>query len=301
MEVTPVDVARVPTENLRVPVADFAAVWAAAEAQADQPTASAWYVAGVVDTFRWLARATIRPDAGPWFSAPAPVSGRRDRALPEAIEAEWLIAQTLTSALSDEAALDHPSRIEGVAAAFAWAWCGTGTVPVFRTGYTRQRRRQLVSPLRMIERTDRRRRSGSEVNPTGQVGLRSVERRSGSLGNLSAVGQVRRANVSSSLLAQRRLPMKFEPFLGSDVRLDGRLKPSPVQFVGGTLARDPRGRSVRKPECPGVICLAERRGPQVQSLGESGRVARLVAQAMHVRTRCPAVRFGLKQHGRRAV
>ena len=69
VRVTEADVARVPVGNLRVPRAEFGAVWSAAE-QRDREQGERgvtdWYPAGVAVTCRWLAGATVvrRPGAG---------------------------------------------------------------------------------------------------------------------------------------------------------------------------------------------------------------------------------------------
>ena len=57
MDVRDSDVAAIPAENIHVPISQFAAVWAAAEAAA----AADWHAVGVAETCRWLATATVRP------------------------------------------------------------------------------------------------------------------------------------------------------------------------------------------------------------------------------------------------
>jgi hypothetical protein len=131
MRVTSADLARVPGENLRVSAEEFGAVWAAAESRLDEPAHADWYLSGVAEVLRWLARATVRPDCGPWFSPAAPVSGRPCRAMPENIETEWLFVQTTSQGLDARArTLDRPGWLDGVTASFLWAWCGTGAPPV---------------------------------------------------------------------------------------------------------------------------------------------------------------------------
>jgi hypothetical protein len=48
------EIARVPAENLHVSRAEFAAVWAAAEARSEERPHD-WYVAGVCVTCKWVA------------------------------------------------------------------------------------------------------------------------------------------------------------------------------------------------------------------------------------------------------
>jgi hypothetical protein len=64
MEVTEIEIARIPVGNLRVPRAEFGAVWAAAErldAEQGQRGTTDWYAGGVVVTCRWMAAAIVRP------------------------------------------------------------------------------------------------------------------------------------------------------------------------------------------------------------------------------------------------
>src|SRR6266496_2119403 len=82
--------------NLRVPRAEFAAVWAAAEAHQEEQArrqVADWYGAGVVMTCRWVAGATVRPANGPWRPARSPVTERLNQAYEELIEAEYFAAE----------------------------------------------------------------------------------------------------------------------------------------------------------------------------------------------------------------
>ena len=132
-----VDPQRVPRENLRVGLEEFLAVWAAAEARLADAACGDWYSCGVAEVCRWLARWTVRPDEGPWFAAPAPVSGRLDRAMPELIEAEWQLAESL-SARPEEAGMviDRLDWIVGVIATFQWARGGCSVAPLTSSGAT---------------------------------------------------------------------------------------------------------------------------------------------------------------------
>ena len=120
MEVRDSDVAAIPAENVHVPIAEFAAVWTAAEAAA----ATDWRAVGVAETCRWLAAATVRPAGQPWYVAPAPVSERTaQRATPELVEQECLEAELLAARENPPTWLDdQPGWLDGVCATFAWAW-----------------------------------------------------------------------------------------------------------------------------------------------------------------------------------
>lgn len=134
MELTTRDVERVPATNLRVPVADFVAAWSAAEAAHDDRVrrhVPDWYGAGVVMTCRWLAQATVRREAGPWFVARAPVTGRANMAFEELIEAECRVAEVLvTRSPRPEWLEGRPGWIEAVVATLAWAWRRVGPAPM---------------------------------------------------------------------------------------------------------------------------------------------------------------------------
>lgn len=134
MELTAADVAGVPATNLHVPVAEFVALWAAAEAFSDQPAgavADDWYIAGVVITCRWLARATSRPVSGPWYPARSPVTKRQNLAYEELIQAEAVAADVLEAKEPRPRwLLARPGWSEGIAATFRWAWLRTGPAPV---------------------------------------------------------------------------------------------------------------------------------------------------------------------------
>jgi len=127
-------IAYVPAENLHVPRAEFAAVWTAAEALAEEGArngTSNWYVTGVVITCRWVALAIVRPpDGGPGYVAFAPVTQTKRMAYPELIERECLRAGV--QAIRPPAWLldARPGWVEAVDATFAWCWRKTGPPPV---------------------------------------------------------------------------------------------------------------------------------------------------------------------------
>lgn len=139
MELIARDVELVPATNLRVPVADFIAVWSAAEAAHDdrvfRPVPD-WYGAGVVVTCRWLARATVRPATGEWRPANSPITHKSRMAYEELIEAEARAAEVLQMRRPRAAWLEaRPGWAEGIVATFAWAWRRVGAPPVQQVDY----------------------------------------------------------------------------------------------------------------------------------------------------------------------
>lgn len=129
MDIRDSDVEQVPAENIHVARQVFRQVWAAAEEAAAAP--DAWYAYGVASTCRWLACATVRPESGPWYVAPAPVSQRPGFALPERIEQECLEAEVLAIRRPPpEWLAQRPGWLDGVCATFAWAWRRTGHPPL---------------------------------------------------------------------------------------------------------------------------------------------------------------------------
>jgi hypothetical protein len=132
VEVTESLQARVPVENLRVPRAEFAAVWVQAERlNAGQGGRSDpdWYPAGVAVTCRWLAGAVVTDGTGRRSPAPAPATRRAVRAYEELVEAEYLVAEQLDLRRPD--LVEHqPGWCEGIRATLRWAigcrsgrWC----------------------------------------------------------------------------------------------------------------------------------------------------------------------------------
>src|SRR5512133_2853049 len=98
MEVTESLVAGVPVGNLRVPRAEFGALWVEAERLNAEQIGDAdldWYPAAVAVTCRWLAGAVVQDQLGRRILAPAPATRRRARAYEEVIEAEYLAAEQL--------------------------------------------------------------------------------------------------------------------------------------------------------------------------------------------------------------
>ena len=132
MEVTDADTARIPVGNLRVPRAEFVAVWAAAElldAEQGARGVSDWYAGGVVVTCRWMAAAVVRPPSGPRRLARSPISRRTTVAHEELIEAEFLAAELLDVRRPD-LLVSRPGWCEAVRATLQWAWRHDGPPPL---------------------------------------------------------------------------------------------------------------------------------------------------------------------------
>ncbi|MCO1658902.1 hypothetical protein [Pseudonocardia humida] len=132
MEVTDRHVARIPPGNLRVPRAEFVAVWRAAE-QLNQESGARgepdWYAGAVAVTCRWLAATTVRRYNGRIHIAAAPVTRREVRAYEELIEAEALAADNL-ALRTPRLLTSRPGWCEGIRATLAWAWRHEGPPPL---------------------------------------------------------------------------------------------------------------------------------------------------------------------------
>lgn len=132
MEVTEKDVERIPVRNLRVPLDEFVAVWAAAErrntVQAELGVTD-WFAGGVIVTCRWMARAVVRPSSGPRYLARPPVSRHDERAHEELIEAEYLAAEVLDVRRPD-LVNSRPGWCEAIRATLRWAWRHSGQPPI---------------------------------------------------------------------------------------------------------------------------------------------------------------------------
>jgi len=120
--------------NLRVPQADFGALWAAAELRCREQAehgVTDWYSAGVAATCEWLAGAVIRPGAGVPYLVFSPATGRTVRAYEELIDAELAASERLAAREPRPATLvRRPGWIEGITATLAWAWRHEGPVPL---------------------------------------------------------------------------------------------------------------------------------------------------------------------------
>ncbi|WP_219418625.1 hypothetical protein [Pseudonocardia nigra] len=132
MEVTENDIKRIPVGNLRVPRAEFAAVWAAAQRrcreQGDRGITD-WYAAGVASTCQWMAGAIVEAPNGARFPAYSPVTDRTTTAYEELIEAEYQAAELLDVRRPD--LLEHrPGWCEAIRATLRWAWRRNGPPPL---------------------------------------------------------------------------------------------------------------------------------------------------------------------------
>ncbi|MBC3190934.1 hypothetical protein H7X46_07645 [Pseudonocardia sp. C8] len=125
-------VAQIPLGNLRVPRAEFARMWEAAEARNREQGERGlldWYAAGVVKTCRWLAGATHRASWGQSQPAAAPVTRTRATAYEELIEAEFQAAELLGQR-QPGLVVERPGWVEGIRATLWWAWRGEGPAPL---------------------------------------------------------------------------------------------------------------------------------------------------------------------------
>jgi hypothetical protein len=130
VEVTAVELARIPAGNLRVPREDFTVLWVAAERTlAERPRD--WAAYGVVATCRWLAAATVPTITGGWEIAKAPVTRRTGVTYEELIEAECLAAEKLAARQPVPAWLrNQPGWLAAVLATLGWVWRRTGPPPL---------------------------------------------------------------------------------------------------------------------------------------------------------------------------
>ncbi len=132
MEVTESLLAGVPVGNLRVPRAEFGALWIEAERLNDVQAGRVdldWFAAGVAVVCEWLAGAVVEDSTGRRELAPAPVTRRRVRAYEELIEAEYLAAEQLDVRRPD--LVEHrPGWCEGIRATLRWAWRRAGPRPL---------------------------------------------------------------------------------------------------------------------------------------------------------------------------
>jgi len=133
MEVTAADVKRIPGENLHVPRAEFAAVWAAAERrQAWQAEGGVtdWYAGGAAATCRWIATVIVRAEGGRGWPARAPVTRHTRMATPELIDAECLAAERLDAQDPVPRWLaERPGWSAAIVATLEWAWRRTAGPP----------------------------------------------------------------------------------------------------------------------------------------------------------------------------
>ena len=145
VDLTRVDLEKIPAENLHVARAEFVRVWAAVERHQDAQLARHvpdWYGGGIQAVCRWLARATVRPAGGQWHPARSPVTGRQDRAYPELIDAECLAADLLDQPPSYPALAGRAPGLGGVDRRHA----RLGVAPLRPTADVRRTPRRQLSP-----------------------------------------------------------------------------------------------------------------------------------------------------------
>ena len=134
VEVSARDVDKIPQRNIRVPREEFAALWRVAERRNEElgtRSEGAWFNAGVVVTCRWLARATVRPETGPWYTTSAPVTGKTSLVYEELIANECLQAEKLAMRMPVPDWLQRrPGWVEGILATLDWAWQRNGRPPI---------------------------------------------------------------------------------------------------------------------------------------------------------------------------
>jgi hypothetical protein len=127
------DLDGIPPDNVNIPVREFARGWFAAEQLLDDRAGrgvSDWYTAAVAVTCRWLARATVRPEARAWYSERSPLTHRGRRAHPEWVQEEAFEAQNMWERRNKPSwLLARPGWLEGVLDTFDWAWWSTRAGP----------------------------------------------------------------------------------------------------------------------------------------------------------------------------
>lgn len=125
-------IARIPVGNLRVPRAQFAAIWIAAEERChaqSRPGVNDWDAGAIATTCAWIAGAVIRLPKGRPHLAYSPVTGRSCSAYEELIEAEYLAAESLDLRQPD-LLVSQPGWCEGIRATLRGAWRHAGPPPL---------------------------------------------------------------------------------------------------------------------------------------------------------------------------
>ena len=134
MELTGRHFDRIPRENLRIPVREFARLWLAAERR-DAAMESAGkpedgYLRGVCATCEWMAGVIIRVDGADGRSVPvwrpSPVTGVQSKAYEELIAEETRVAEQLVA----DSLPGEPGFVDAVLATLAWAWRRSGVPPI---------------------------------------------------------------------------------------------------------------------------------------------------------------------------
>ena len=124
VDVTAELLARVPGENLRVPRAEFGAVWRLAEYESMRIGVAREFPFGVAETCRWLAAQPVWSTIwGREEMPPAPMSRRIVAVTSETVDGELRWARWVLGG-------DRGRYARGVVAALEWAWQGTGRPPL---------------------------------------------------------------------------------------------------------------------------------------------------------------------------
>jgi hypothetical protein len=135
MPVTASDPFAIPARNLRVPDADFAVLWHAADARAEEAASlgeTDWVAGGVAMTCRWLAGAAVEFNGRRRLPL-SPITHSSRPAFEELIEAEYLAAVSMEAQPPEQRLYgDRPGYVEAVAATLRWAWRRNGPVPDLR-------------------------------------------------------------------------------------------------------------------------------------------------------------------------
>lgn len=124
---------QIPARNLRVPRAEFVALWTAAESQNsrlfDDGRPPSWYVPGIVVTCQWLACTSRDAPGGRYQQARSPVGDRELRATEDSIESEYQAAE-LMAERQPWLLEQRPGWCEGIRATLRWAWRNEGPPPL---------------------------------------------------------------------------------------------------------------------------------------------------------------------------
>lgn len=132
MELTAGHFERIPRENLRVPVREFARLWLTAERRADALVAEDredFYLTGVCATCEWIAGViiSVRGVSGPVrVFTPSPITGEQEKAYEELIAEETRAAERVVA----DSLPGEPGFVDGVLATLAWAWRRSGVPPI---------------------------------------------------------------------------------------------------------------------------------------------------------------------------
>jgi hypothetical protein len=129
MDVSAAVVAKVPGGNLRVSRADFGALWALVDYLGSQPYRGDEFLIGVLRTCRWLGAQPVWSSVVGRAEMPAaPYTGRRRSAMPETIDAEYLVAAAAQVPRPNRR-VSRPDLARGVVATLDWTWHGSRSPP----------------------------------------------------------------------------------------------------------------------------------------------------------------------------